>query len=79
MKKLRFLLPSFVGVLIFLTPVPWNGTLTLLIGIVTGWIKAAMGDYGLHMVVGLLTTTSVLTILGTTLKTGWIQRHAALK
>ena len=71
-NKLRFLLPSLLGVLIFLTPIRWDGKLTIGIGIVTGWIKDLMGAYGLHIVVGLLVATSILTVLGTMLRTGWM-------
>lgn len=38
-----------------------------------------MGDYGLHIVVGIVVTTSILTVLGTTLRMDWIQRRATLK
>jgi len=78
-KKLLFVLPSLLGVLIFLTPVPWNGNLTIVIGIVTGWVKAMMGDHGVHIVVGLTVITSILTVLGTTGRLGWINRHSGLK
>jgi len=78
-KKLHFLLPSALGVLVFLTPVPWNGKLTIVIGIITGWVRVLMGDYGLHIVVGIVVTTSILTVLGTTLRMDWIQRRAKLK
>lgn len=78
-KKLHFLLPSALGVLIFLTPVPWDGKLTIVIGIITGWVRVLMGDYGLHIVVGIVVTTSILTVLGTTLRMDWIQRRATLK
>ncbi len=71
-NKLRFLLPSLLGLLIFLTPIRWDGKLTIGIGIVTGWIKDLMGAYGLHIVVGLLVATSILTVLGTMLRTGWM-------
>jgi len=78
-NTLRFLLPSFLGVLIFLTPVPWDGNLTIGIGIVTGSIKVLMGGYGLHIVVGLLVITSILTAFGTVSNTGWIHRSPMLK
>jgi nucleoside recognition membrane protein YjiH len=78
-KKLHFLLPSALGVLVFLIPVPWGGKLTIVIGIITDWVRALMGDYGLHIVVGILVTTSILTVLGTTLRMDWIQRNAKLK
>ena len=79
MNKLRFLLPSILGVAIFLTPIPWGGSLTIVIGIVNDWIKNLMGAYGLHFMVGILVTTSVLTVLGTMFSTGWVQRNAMLK
>jgi len=79
MNKLRFMIPSFIGVLIFLTPLPWDGALTIGIGIITGFVKGLMGEYGLHIVVGFMVITSVLTILGTVFGAGWIRRHTTLK
>lgn len=78
-KKLHFILPSLLGVLIFLTPIPWDGKLTIVIGIVTDWIKSLMGDYGLHIVVGITVITSILTVLGTIFRISWIRRHHGFK
>ena len=78
-NALRFALPSLLGVLLFLTPVPWQGHLTIGIGIVTDWILALMGDNGLQLVVGLTVVTSVMTVLGTVFRAAWIQRRAPLK
>ena len=66
--KLRFLLPSLLGVLIFLVPIRWGGQFTIGIGVVTNWIKFLMGDYGLEIVVAVLVTTSVLTILASVIR-----------
>jgi len=74
-NSFRFALPSLLGVLIFLTPIPWNGHLTIGIGIVTGWIRALLGDYGLPIVVTLIVIASILTTLGTALGVGWIQKR----
>jgi nucleoside recognition membrane protein YjiH len=78
-NTLRFALPSLLGVLIFLTPIPWEGRLTIGIGIVTGWVRLAMGDYGLHFVVALTVITGVMTVLGTYLRPAWIQERSGLK
>ena len=75
----RFALPSFLGVLIFLTPIPWEGHLTIGIGIITGWVRALMGDYGLHLVVTLTVITTAMTLLGTYLRPAWIQNHSTTK
>ena len=79
MTNLRFLLPSLLGILIFLTPFPWDGRVTIGIGIVTDWIKGLMAGYGLHVLLVLMVMTSVLTLLGTAFRLGSIQRHAGLK
>ena len=78
-NTIRFFLPSLLGVLIFLTPIRWDGNLTIGVGIAVGWIKDLMGDYGLHILVALLVLTSVLTLMGTTFRVGWIHRRSNLK
>lgn len=65
--------------LIFLTPIPWDGHLTIGIGIITGWLRALMGDYGLHFVVSLTVITSVMTLIGSLLKPSWINSRPQLK
>ena len=77
--KLRFVLPSLLGVLVFLIPVPWDGRLTIGVGIVTRWIKTLMGGYGLHILVGIMAATCVLTVLGTVFRGRWLQRHDGMK
>lgn len=76
---IRFVLPSLLGVLIFLTPIPWDGHLTIGIGIITGWIRALMGDYGLHFVVSLTVITSVMTLLGSVFRVAWVQDRKLAK
>ena len=77
--KLQFILPSLLGTLIFLTPIRWDGDLTIGIGVITGWIKILLGVHALQTVVGVLVATSVLTILGTVFKVGWIRQHKSWK
>jgi len=77
--KLQFILPSLLGTLIFLTPIRWDGDLTIGIGVITGWIKILLGVHALQTVVGALVATSVVTILGTVFKVGWIQQHKSWK
>ena len=78
-NKLRFLLPSFVGVLTFLTPIRWDGNFTIGIGILVARMKDLLGDYGLKIVVAVVLITGVLTVLGTVFKVGWIQQHKLRK
>ena len=78
-SKLRFLLPSLAGILMFLTPIRWDGNLTIGIEILTGWFKDLLGVHVLHIVISLLVLTSILTVLGTVFKVGWIRRHEKWK
>jgi len=78
-SKLRFLLPSLAGILVFLTPIRWDGNLTIGIAIVTGWFNDLLGIHVLHIVIGVLVVTSVLTVLATLFKAGWIRRHKKLQ
>ena len=77
-SALRFLLPSLLGVLIFLTPVPWDGNLTIGIDIITGWVRDLLGDYGLHLVVALTIITSAMTLIATILQPAWIASRQQL-
>lgn len=65
--------------LIFLTPIAWDGHYTIGIGIVTGWIMSLMGEYGLAIVVSIAAITGLLTVLGTLLRISWIRGHSWLK
>ena len=38
----RFLFPSLAGVLLFLTPVPYNGNMTIVLGIMSSWVTATL-------------------------------------
>ena len=76
---LRFLIPSALGVLVFLTPIPWEGVTTIGIGLLTNWTKSLLGAYGLHAVLLLMVTTSVLTLMGSTFKSNWITRSDRLR
>ncbi len=72
---MKFVVPSVLGLLIFLTPVPWNGQLTIVIGIITGWIKTAMGESGLWLVVAVMVLTVVMTLMGSLFKVAWIRNN----
>jgi nucleoside recognition membrane protein YjiH len=78
-NNVQFLIPSLLGALIFLTPVPWDGQWTIGIGIVTGAIKSLMGENALAIVVGLLVLTSILSLLGTVFKADWIHRQPLIR
>ncbi len=79
MTALRFLIPSALGVLIFLTPVRWEGQLTIVINILSGAIKSLLGDSALAVLLIILLATSALTLLGTLLHPGWFARPVLMR
>jgi len=62
------MLPSALGVAIFLLPIVWDGKLTIGIDIITRWVKALMGEHGVEVVVLIMVLTSIVTFLATVLK-----------
>ena len=44
-ELLRFLIPSLIGVAIFLLPIPKGGTVTIIIGILVDMLRATLKDY----------------------------------
>lgn len=77
--SVRFIAPSLLGVLVFLTPIKFEGNWLIGIGILTRYVTAAMGDYGLHILLAIMTATVVLTFLGTFARVTWISEHKAFR
>ena len=77
--SLRFVLPSLLGVLVFLTPIKFQGNWLIGIGILTTYVKTAMGEYGLHILLAVMTATVVLTLVGTYTRVAWIREHNAFR
>ncbi|MCZ6831239.1 MAG: YjiH family protein [Gammaproteobacteria bacterium] len=59
----RFILPSLVGVLFFLLPVRFDGSYTILMGVLTELANAAIGDAGAWVVITILTVSAIVTPL----------------
>lgn len=68
-----------LGIFIFLTPIRFDGKLTIGIGVITDWVKALLGDYGLHVLVSIIVVTAVLTVLATVFKLRLICSRSFLK
>ncbi|MEM7019069.1 MAG: YjiH family protein, partial [Pseudomonadota bacterium] len=55
----KFIIPSLIGVLIFLTPIEYGGQQTVFIGVLTSWIRQPLESYLLGTVV-LITVVSAI-------------------
>ena len=72
----KFLVPSLLGVLLFMTPVPWDGGITIPVAVLAKSFKAALGSHAVTIVTSLVALTSVLSLLVTLIKP--LQRNSLL-
>ncbi|MDP5291079.1 YjiH family protein [Oceanimonas sp. CHS3-5] len=75
---LMFLLPSLAGVLLFMTPVAWQGNLTIMIAVLAKSVQAMLGEQLPAIVTGLITLSALLSLLGTLVKPAWLLNSAFL-
>ncbi|MBD7907312.1 YjiH family protein [Sporosarcina gallistercoris] len=64
----KFLIPSLIGVLLFLVPIKVNGEVTIGVGVLASFLLESAGDYIPHFILVLLTVTVALTLITVTFK-----------
>ena len=60
---MKFLVPSLLGIALFMVPVPWGDGLTIIVKIIADGIVAAVGEYLPHLCVFVVTVSAVLGLL----------------
>lgn len=60
---LTFLIPSLLGLFLFITPIKQDGNLTIPIAVVSNQLLNLMGDYSKAVICGLITISAVVTII----------------
>ncbi len=73
----KFILPSLIGVLLFMTPVPWEGAITIPVAVLAKSFKALLGDHAVTVVTTLVALTALLSSLVTLIKP--LQQHNLLR
>lgn len=61
-NMLKFILPSLIGVLLFMTPIPYNGEIIIPVAIFSNLVGSLLGDYLPTIITILVTVTGVLTV-----------------
>ncbi|WP_027967172.1 YjiH family protein [Halomonas halocynthiae] len=64
---LRFLLPSLVGVGAFLVPIEYNGQITILMAVLSDWLKSELADYMMLIVLAIIGVSALATCFFTLL------------
>jgi nucleoside recognition membrane protein YjiH len=76
---LKFIIPSLIGVLLFLLPVKFNGEVTIGVGILASQVNSSFSAYMPAFIVFLLGLSAGVSILTKALKPSFIMENAFLK
>ena len=64
MEVLNFLIPSLLGVMLFMMPIAYNGEITIPIAVLSNWLQGSLGIYLPTIILILVMITAVGTIIG---------------
>lgn len=64
----KFILPSLAGILLFMLPVPYHGTVTIPVAILAKSFNALLGDQAVKLVTVLVAMSALLSLLTTLIK-----------
>ncbi|MGA4531476.1 YjiH family protein [Ectopseudomonas chengduensis] len=77
-QLLIFLIPSLLGVLLFLTPIVYEEKVTIGLGVMADALKAGFSDWLPAIATALLLLSAVLGLFGSLLKPRWLTERRAL-
>ncbi|WP_439888108.1 YjiH family protein [Pseudomonas sp. MBLB4123] len=77
-QLLIFLIPSLLGVLLFLTPIVYEGKVTIGLGVMADTLKAALAAWLPAIATGLLLFSAALGLLASLFKPRWLTERRAL-
>ena len=75
---LRFLVPSLIGVILFVTPISQGGNLTIPIAVAANMLLDLMGDSALTIIWILISLSAILTIIHKTVGIGLLKQNPKL-
>lgn len=75
---LKFLLPSLVGIVIFLTPVDYQGKQTIVIGVITNWLRQPLAAILLEVVVLVTVVAALGSAYYLLVRPDWKRKHPSL-
>ncbi len=75
---LTFLVPSLLGVLLFMTPISYNNELTIPVAVLAGELKNLLNDYLTSIICAIVVFTATASVLVKLLRPGFIRRSKFL-
>ena len=74
----KFLIPSLIGLFLFVTPIQSEGNLTIPIAVIANALLNFMGDYSSLVIYILVSVSAIVTIIHKLVKIPFIARHEKL-
>ncbi|WP_102348032.1 YjiH family protein [Bacillus sp. Marseille-P3661] len=71
---LQFIIPSLIGVLLFVIPFPFNGEITIPVAILAGWIEEVFADILPTIATIAVILTAILSLIATLSKSSFISK-----
>ena len=59
----KFLIPSLIGILLFVTPINHNGNLTIPIAVLANLLLDVMGDFSTTIICSLISISAIITLI----------------
>ena len=75
---LMFLIPSLIGLILFMAPITYNGSITIPVAVLAKSIQVLFGEHLVAIVTGIIMFMSVITILAKIVKPKVIANNAFL-
>ena len=69
---LKFVIPSVIGVLLFMTPIPSEGGITIPIAIVSNYFTGLIGEYLVYIIAGTLSISAIISLITKIFKPSFI-------
>ena len=76
--NLKFIIPSIIGVLLFMIPIKHEGDVTIPIAIFSGMLVDFLGNYLVYIITSTMAISAVLTLIGTLFKPKFITNNKLL-
>ena len=74
----RFLIPSLIGIFLFVTPIQYEGNLSIHIAVASGLLQKMIGDYATVVIWVIISFSAILTIVHKIFAIPFIKRNPKL-
>ena len=76
--NLKFIIPSIIGVLLFMIPIKYEGDVTIPVAIFSGMLVNFLGEYLVYIITGTMAISAILSLIATIVKPKFITNNKIL-